>query len=527
MEMHASEGRQPLTSYIKKASTSGSLLEKVFSFLAGGESPERERKRMLKAIAKKLRKKKQRLYSYRRGDLEPELAKLFYDFYRVLGPAQVVLRSAKSSKILKQMTIEASLTERQVEIKERISEEAITKRAETTEVKKLAQELNKEWKKFCRDFDSGKVREAQLRYGLIKGILDLINFDFYYLLKKFDSSIPERDFFYSPHFKAIGGMEIIDELKHVLDIIMTIDTKANWDELLDLLREYRQNQVVSPADWTRLLKRLETLQKTESLQMVIQLIDKDPFYKPEGRISDERITDAYLSNLKMSIDLAMRKIVNTRKTLQVENLARKVFGSAPKSQLSNYTESANRPFAKRTLPGYLHVQPLNYLKAFLLDFYKKDVKEIVSRLLINGKWSINSLSGTLSDAHQQLLIICKELLELDASLAEDERLGIIVNNAYFKAVRSKQATAVLSQVLNEINDTAKQLIYRAAQNCIAVGKALRVALDDIGKDPPELIINWKELDMLSENNIKGRIVAVYNKLYTFVQLIKTLIAKSE
>lgn len=523
--MHASEARQPLTS--KKHPRDESVLEKVFSFFVGGVSPERERKRLLKAIAKKLRKKHQRLYSYRRGDLEPDLAKLFYDFYRVLGPAQIMLRSAKSSKVLKQMTIEASLTERQVEIKEGISEEAITKRAETTEAQKLAQELNEEWKEFCWDFDSSKVQEAQLRYSLIKGMLDLINFDFYYLLKRFDSSIPEGDFFYSPHFEAIGGEKIIDELKHVLEIIMTLDTKANWDELLDLLREYRQNEVVSPGDWKRLLKRLEMLQKTEVLQMVIQLIEKDPFYRPGVRISNERITDAYLSNLKVNIDLTMRTIANNRKTLKVENLARKVFGTAPKCRLSNYTESANRSFAKRTLPGYLHVEPLNYLKAFLLDFYKKDVKEVVSQLLIHGKWLTNSVSGTLSDAHQQLLIICKELLDFDASLAEDEELGIIVKNAYFKAVRSKRAMAVLSQVLNDINDTAKQLIYRGAQNCITVGKALRAALEDVGKESPELIVNWQELDMLSEVNIKGKIVAVYNKLYAFVQLIKMLVSKSD
>jgi len=425
------------------------------------------------------------------------------------------------------MTIEASLTDRQVEIKEGVSEEAITKRAETTEAKKLAQELSEEWKEFCWDFDSSKVREAQLRYSLIKGMLDLINFDFYYLLKRFDSSIPEGDFFYSPHFEAIGGGEIIDELKHFLEIIMTIDTKANWDELLDLLREYRQNEAVSPGDWTRLLKRIETLQNTEVLQMVIQLIEKDPFYKPGVRISNERITDTYLSNLKVNIDLTMRTIVNNRKTLKVENLVRKVFGSAPKSRLSNYTESANRSFAKRTLTSYLHVELLNYMKAFLLDFYKKDVKEIVSRLLINGKWLTNSVSGTLSDTHQQLLFICKELLDFDASLAEDEELGIVVKNAYVNAVRGKHSMAVLSQVLNEINDTAKQLIYRGAQNCITVGKALRVALEDIGKNPPELILNWKELDMLSEGSIKGRIVSVYNKLYAFVRLIKTLVSKSD
>ena len=38
--------------------------------------------------------------------------------------------------------------------------------------------------------------------------------------------------------------------------------------------------------------------------------------------------------------------------------------------------------------------------------------------------------------------------------------------------------------------------------------------------PSELMHNWQELDVLSEDKIKKRMIGVYNKLYLFLQLLR-------
>ena len=38
-----------------------------------------------------------------------------------------------------------------------------------------------------------------------------------------------------------------------------------------------------------------------------------------------------------------------------------------------YTEKENLAFAKKMLGGYIYIAPMNYLKAFLVDFCKKDI----------------------------------------------------------------------------------------------------------------------------------------------------------
>jgi hypothetical protein len=75
-------------------------------------------------------------------------------------------------------------------------------------------------------------------------------------------------------------------------------------------------------------------------------------------------------------------------------------------------------------------------------------------------------------------------------------------------------------MVKEINDQARALIIHSAQQCITLGKVLKIILEDYSKQHPELIMNWKELQSRSDKNIKEMILAVYKQLYYFVQLMQ-------
>jgi hypothetical protein len=44
-------------------------------------------------------------------------------------------------------------------------------------------------------------------------MVNFVNFDYYFLLKKFDSGIPERTFSYVPKFETIRGEYVLEDLK--------------------------------------------------------------------------------------------------------------------------------------------------------------------------------------------------------------------------------------------------------------------------------------------------------------------------
>ena len=63
------------------------------------------------------------------------------------------------------------------------------------------------------------------------------------------------------------------------------------------------------------------------------------------------------------------------------------------------------------------------------------------------------------------------------------------------------------------------MINRTVPALIVVGKHFKMLMDDCEKKPFELIMNWKELSLVSKVPIAQRITAAYKKINYFVQLM--------
>jgi gas vesicle protein len=188
--------------------------------------------------------------------------------------------------------------------------------------------------------------------------------------------------------------------------------------------------------------------------------------------------------------------------------------------MKNYNEQKNAIFKKKMMGGYIYTTPLNYVKAFLIDYNKKTIRDVVDLLIVKGKWTTNILSQQLSDAFQQLVEITENLLVFDESLADDTPEGTKMKNLAIRADRDKKAARLLRQMLKESNDMAKKIMYDAAQGLIILAKNLKSLLNDYSKQPHELIINWKEIDTHTDNTIKERIINIYKNIYYFIQLLQ-------
>jgi len=497
----------------------GSIIDRLLNLFAGGDDPERKKQRELKTIAKDLKKSRLRYYNAGTGTVEPALARFFYEFYRVLGPAQTLLQNAASSGALKTIMVEVALNEEETALRDRLQEESIQARAKTADPKSVGEQVKEDVRRLYQSFDAGRIEEIDGRYNLLNALLELISFDYYFLLKKFDSNLPERDMVYKPHFESINGEYVADELKDFQEILPAMDPEADWTALLDMLKAYRNMEVVARDGMRKLLTQIAAVQKSGVFAMIVRVVDKDPAYKPMARTYNEHIVEPYLTKVKGQAEIALQRIVQGKRTEKIEELSKLVFGTASISRLSNYSEKGNAAFSKKMLGGFLYVAALNYLKAFLLDYLKKDIRDIVDMLLVKGKWAVNQPSQQLSEAYHQLLKISESLSTFDESLADDGDWGRKMKSIMIKADRDKKAFQTLHALLDEINDQAKGMIGEASAQCIAIGKVLKLALDDLAKTPAELIINWRELRSATDKDIKALIVGVYKQIYYFVQLL--------
>lgn len=499
------------------------LLHQLFSFLLESSDPEREKKRLLKETARTLKRMKPRRYNIKTDTAEPALARLFFEFYRTLGPTQRLLSHADSSKLLKVVLIEKFYTREQLALKERLSEESLKQRAANTPPQQLTGEVKEELLAFFAFFDGPRAQEINSSYQDLAALIDLVNFDYYFLLKKFDSRLQEGVFDFSPQFEAINALYIEEELKEFLDLFASLDPAADYSLLLSVLTEYRGVEMIPAVVWKRLLHLIRQLKKSEELLLILRFISGKPTYHARPGTHKENILETFLTNFKMQTELTVQKIGQEKAKRKIDELVEKVFGTPPQIRLSWYTEKANIAFSKKMLGGYIHILPLGYLKAFLLDFVKKELRQLVDLLVITGKWKDSNQTQILSEEFHQLLNITDEILEFDESLKEDGAYGRKIQNVIIKADKNQQALSQLRFLLKKINEQAQGMIVRASQHFVVLGKLMKQLIEEPQQNNPVFIMNWRELEHKAGKSARQLIIPVYNQLYHFVRLLKTLV----
>lgn len=504
------------------------FVERILAALFGIGDPEREKRRMLKAIGKDLAKDRYKFYKPRGSEMQPNLARFLYEIYKSVSAVRKLVQPSESNTTLKLLVIEASLDERQVSLRERLDEKTIRERARTgAEIKQLGDEIREAMIDFVGTFDANRVREINTRYSQLNSFIEFCHFDFYFTLKKFDSAISEDSFSYKPNFEAIEAEYVTDDIRDFLDAAGSLSEDTDFDYIFDLLKTYRGVEVVDREQWKKVSRTLFQVINTEVLQKIVQHASGDPQWvsKPSG--GNRRIVEPYLNEIKSNIEQTLQALQRERRNSKIEQLVKQVFGTTVVARTKNYTEKANVGLQRSDAGGFQYTDALNYLKAYLLDYFKKDVREIVQDLLIvRGKWVTQVQAQQISDAYHGVLSVSEHVLKLDDSLGDEGELGQKIKRAVGRVVdRDPSTKRPLNELLNQVNNEALRLVNEAAQNLIIIGKNLKSLLADVDRKEPQMIINWKELDGEIEDPLKDRMSSLYRQLYYLVQLLQVYAGK--
>jgi hypothetical protein len=170
---------------------------------------------------------------------------------------------------------------------------------------------------------------------------------------------------------------------------------------------------------------------------------------------------------------------------------------------------------------------MNYLKAFLVDFCKKDIREISDVLLIRGKWSTNISSQQLSEAFYGLMSTADALIAFDEKLSDEGSRGATFAKLLKRRDADKSNIPLLRKELKEVNDEALRLINTTGTHLVSIAKSFKLVYEDYQKKPHELLTNWKELEGLIEGGVVPRVTETYKKCYYFVQLLQCYVKKDK
>lgn len=511
------------------ANNVNSFFQKILNLFISSDTPENIKRRKLKGIAKSISKTRyNRWYKASGQELCPQMAQFFFSIYSVIGPARPLLASAVSSKVLKTITVESSLSAGQKKMLEHFSEDAIKERARENngDAKLVAEKIQQELKLFIGEFDSAQIQKTDTLYDQIEAFIHFALFDYYFLLKKFDSGMVENNQHYQPNFQTIRGEYITEDLKDFATVLYQLDMDSNWSDVFKIIKTYKNIQPVHEGQWKKLVNTLNDVRRSGVLGYIIQHVTENIVYQPEITPAVEKVTDAYITNLKNATQDSIKQIVEEQKTSKVTILIGRIFGDKIDSGMKNYTLDSHAVFVKKGLVGFTHAEEMNYLKSFLIEYCKTDIRALCDLFLVRGNWG--GFAGTTkeySESFNAIMQIATKTVEFDEKLSEASDLGVKFRTLLSRMEREKEAGRQASKLLGEVNDTALKIINFSLKHLIVIANNFKNIIADYDKPRRDLIQNWKEIEQHSDRQIREWLVEAYKKVYDFVMLMQLFIKK--
>jgi len=326
--------------------------------------------------------------------------------------------------------------------------------------------------------------------------------------------------------ESIEGAYVAEDLKDFASVFYQLSFDTDWNLIFDIIKTYKNIQPVHAGQWKKLLGVLNDLRRSRALEYIIQHITEDIIYTVETTPFTEKLSDTYISQIKTNTQNVINKLIDEQRSSKVAVLISKIFGEQVISGMKNYTVDANTAFTKRGLSGYIYAEEMSYLKSFLIEYVKTDVRTLCDLFLVRGNWG--GFAGTTADfsnSFHAIIQVAAKAVEFDDKLSEVSEMGVKFRTLLSRMEREKEAGRQASKLLNDVNETALKLINISLKHIIVIGNNFKNIIADYDKPRRELIQNWKEIEQHSERPVREWLVEAYKKIYDFIMLMQLFTKK--
>lgn len=499
------------------------LFAKIFS----PNDPELVKKRELAKVLKNISKTKFSRWYRPTQMVTADMAEFFFEVYKTVGPAKALFDNATHSRMLKFLSIEHVLTKEQKALLDDIDEERIRVLAKTMPYEALAELVNKKLKNFEKSFSDAQAKNAHELYHAIKSFVALCSFDYYFLLKQFDERLMELNFSYRPVFQDVAALAVLDSLENFLDILLNIPFESDWDTVIDVIGAYKNVKPVNLAAWKKTEQNLKTLRNSLVLENIIRHASGDPYVSFMQQNDTENISQKYMSDLFKNSEAVLTNIKKELNADVVIALVKKIFMTDQPYSAAKYYTVNNPLFAHTQLAHFVHGTAFSYLKSFLFEYFKTEVRDISDLFLVRAIWNNPEYVKEYSESYHELFALAEAVHSFDENLKEGNPLAMKIKASLAREARDPSAHNFVIRKVNELNTEAYRSILSAARELLVIGKTFRRIIEDYDKPQRDLLANWGELEANTDRPLREWLVEVYTKIGNFIKLEQILTAKNK
>jgi len=495
------------------------LMDKVFSFFSG-EGLTDEKQNMLKGIAKELSQSKYaKFFRVRTEEADPSLLSFLFNVYKTIYPIKLFMKDEQKMAKLRHLTVESCLDPKIKEIVKRLDTAYLESKLKTMSGEALIAAIQADVDLLISQFDNVHISNVNHKYELAAALNQLVKYNFPGFFKKFDNHFADGSFLVEPKFPAVKTILIIDQIGEFLTATLSLRPEEDWNGLLKLLKECEGQDLVIPDQFNNMIKTLREIHTSKILELMIQYTLRNPVWQFKHTIFNETIGDVWLESVQNEANAFITRINNAKKASQINALTKQVFEASDLTRMENYTVPLSEIYKKKNVDYYIYAEGLNYLKALMDDYIGKEIKELCDILLIRGQWTNNNMAREMSDAFHRVEDQAAAINDLDVVLSEDGQDGSRLRAAILRIDRDPTQARYINSIVGKVNGEAYDIINEAVQGLIIVGKHMKNLIEDVEKKHPELLVNWREINLASKEPIHQRMINTFKKINYFIQLM--------
>jgi len=495
------------------------LLDKMFSLFSNDASTD-DKTNMLKGIAKELAQSKYaKFFRVRTEETDPSFSSFLFSVYKVIYPIKEFFRDDSKVEKLKSLIVDSCIDSNIQETIKRLDVEALDEKAKTMTPEDLISSIQGDVDTLIHQFNHERISTVNYRFELAAVLGRFVRYNFAAFFKKFDTHFVDGSFMVEPKFTPIKTILIVDLIGDFLPVTLPLKPEEDWNGLLNLIRICEGRDLVNPEQFIAMIKTIREIHASKIMELMVQYTMRNPVWQFKNPIIRETIGEEWLETRKAEAYDYIAKINNAQKNSQIRALTNEIFESADLVRLENYTVQIGEIYRRKNLEYFLYAEGLNYLKAFLDDYVDKEIKEMCDILLIRGQWTNNQMSKEMSESMHALLDTAQPIATLDEVMSEDGVDGSRLRPAMMRIDRDPTQARYIGTIVTKNNNQALEIINEAAQALIVIGKHMKNLIDDVQKKHPELLVNWREVNLASKEPIKERMITNFKRINYFIQLM--------
>ncbi len=495
---------------------------------------ELERRRRLRAFYDEVRKVRPLYYRRSSRQILPDLGRSVLNLALVLRPLREVFEKTvsnpdhKLAQRYKDYLITARLPEEHQNLYSTFSYASLKERVlKSSDPESELLTSSNELEELLRGLSTSEFHGFDDSYTVLNRLITLSKHDFLPMLRLFDPALKSLESADPAAFQSVSEDEILQELLDFYFVLAGFDLSEDVEKNLGLLLE-RLSRDRSEEAKDRLKKVLLRLQKllqeslrTDTILYLLRLIQKDPHFVPASIQEESSFLEAFKNRLQISYQHSKERIQGHLRELAVVEDLKRLFPSGQPEEIEGYREDVNQALQDREFDSFLQIRPLRILKNYICSHFDKELKEILKRLIVEGKFENKIFQNMFTNTYFQCEGMLGKIIQFEEELQGSGTQSTKKLPKYIELLdQGKPVYNMITTVLEAIEKDSRKLVEEGANCFYNLCVILLEILNDAKLKTPVQVSNIKSLSGRKSQEYLARISYGYNNLFLFTKIMK-------